>query len=160
MSPLLYGIEVWGPAATEGQLKQMQALQNSVMRFVCNEKRGAKTKDLLRMTGMLSMRQLIVYRVLMTGLSTDFRGKPNSMSNWSTLKMRRLKTTQRSFRYMFGEIVNRLPLHIKEGDPKLTKHLIKDWVRDNIPFDRKWNSSQGSGEDSGSDSDDEGLEDS
>ena len=75
MSRLLYGIEVWGPAATESQIRQIQTVQNSIMRFVCGERRGARTKDLLRMTGMLSVRQLIVYRVLMTGLSANFWGK-------------------------------------------------------------------------------------
>lgn len=70
-----YGIEVWGQAATESQVRQIQMVQNSIMRFVCGERRGARTKDFLRMTGMLSVRQLIVYRVLMTGLSANFWGK-------------------------------------------------------------------------------------
>ena len=36
MSRIMYGIEAWGPSATEKQLNQMQVLQNSVMRWICN----------------------------------------------------------------------------------------------------------------------------
>ena len=139
MSKLLYGIEVWGPAATERQIKHIQTVQNSIMRFICDEKRGVRTKDLLSMTGMLSVRQLIVYRVLMTGLAAVFTQKPDKIGSWGDVLTRRLKTTQRSFRFMFGELRHKLPPHLKEGDPKLKKSMIKEWVSKNIPTDRKWN---------------------
>ena len=80
MSKLLYAIEVWGPCATERQVDQMQIVQNSVMRWICSAKRGTRTKDLLRMTGMMSIRQLIIYRVLMTGLTALQNGTPHGMS--------------------------------------------------------------------------------
>ena len=132
-------MEIWGPAATETQLKRMQSLQNSVLRFICNERRGARTKDLLTMTGILSIRQLIALRVLMSGLSALWRGQPKTMSGWEGRKERRLVTTKRSFRYMFGELANRLPANLKEGDPQKMKKEIKAWVRDNIPVEKKWN---------------------
>ena len=44
MSKLLYGIEVWGPSATEKQINQMQVIQNSIMRWVCAEGRRTRTR--------------------------------------------------------------------------------------------------------------------
>ena len=76
MSRILFSIEVWGPSATESQIRSMQVCQNQVLRFVCGAKRMTRTEDLLRMTGMLSIRQLIAYRTLMTGLGYIERGQP------------------------------------------------------------------------------------
>ena len=70
MSKILYGIEIWGPRASEKELNQMQTLQNNIMRWICSTGRGTRTKDLLTMTGMLSIRQCVMYRVLMTGLKS------------------------------------------------------------------------------------------
>ena len=56
MSRILYGIEAWGAAATEKQLKRMQTIQNQIMRFIYSASRRTCTRDLLRMTGMLSFR--------------------------------------------------------------------------------------------------------
>ena len=68
MSKIMYGIEVWGPSATERQIEQIQSLQNSIIRWVCGAGRLTRTTDLLLMTGMLSIRQLMMYRVLVFGL--------------------------------------------------------------------------------------------
>ena len=139
MSRILYAIEVWGPAATESQLKQMQTVQNTILRFICNEKRGTRTRDLLRMSGMLSVRQLVVFRVLVTGLSALNRRRPEGMLEWEGIKNRRLKTTERSFRHMFGILLSKLPTNLKEGDPSKMKHQLKIWVQQNIPMEQKWN---------------------
>ena len=55
MSRMMYGIEVWGPSATEKQLNQMQVLQNSVMRWICNAGRETRSRDLLDMSGMIKI---------------------------------------------------------------------------------------------------------
>ena len=109
MSKLLYGIEVWGPSASEKQINQMQVIQNSIMRWICAEKRGARTRDLLRMTGMMSIRQLVMYRVLMSGLAASWNGTPGTMATWKEEPVRRLQTTTRLFRFYFGKLYRRIP---------------------------------------------------
>ena len=138
MSRMLYGIEIWGPASTEKQLNQMQVLQNSVMRWICNAKRGTRTVELLNTTGMMSVRQLVAYRVIMSGLSALHNNMPKIMSQWRGEKPRRLQLTSRSYRYVFGKLLSRLPDNISAGDPQKNKLLIRDWVRKNIPWDKKW----------------------
>ena len=138
MSRILYGIEMWGPSATEKQLNQMQVLQNSVLRWVCSARRGTRSKDLLKMTGMMSIRQLVYYRVLMSGLSALYNNKPEKMSQWRDEKTRKLQITSRSFRFVFGKLMSKLPVHLTDGDPKKKKVLLKDWILNNIPWNDKW----------------------
>ena len=106
MSRMLYGIEVWGTTATETQINQMQVVHNTVMRWICGAERGTRTRDLLRMTGMMSIRQMIMYRVLVTGLMALWNGAPKSMSQWRGEKLRKLQTTMRSFRFIFGRMTS------------------------------------------------------
>ena len=65
-----------GPCATETQLRAMQVCQNQVLRFVCVARRRTKTEDLLRMSNMMLIKQLISNRVLMTGLGYVNHDKP------------------------------------------------------------------------------------
>ena len=107
MSRILYGIEVWGPSATEKQLNKMQVLQNSILRWICSARRGTRNRDLLDMTGMMSIRQLVYYRVLMFGLKALWNNEPVAMSGWREPKVRRLKITSRSFRFVFGKLMSK-----------------------------------------------------
>ena len=148
MSKLLYGIEVWGPSATEKQINQMQVIQNSIMRWVCAEGRRTRTRDLLRMTGMLSIRQLIMYRVLMTGLIALWNHSPQGMAQWRGDKHRKLQSTKKSFRYFFSKMLIRLPETLRSKDPRKNKAEIKKWIILNIPWDEKWNALGETSEDS------------
>ena len=134
MSKLLYGIEVWGPCMTDKQLNQLQVIQNSVMRWICAARRLTRTKDLLRMTGMMSMRQLIMYRVLMCGLSAQWTGTPEGMLHWREATSRRLQTTSRSFRFFFSKMVAQLPNSLLSKDPKKSKGEIKEWILHNMAW--------------------------
>ena len=118
MSKLLYGIEVWGPHASDKQISQMQVIQNLIMRWICAAKRGTRTRDLLRMTGMMSMRQLVMYRVLMAGLTASWNGTPAAMSTRKEEPVRRLQLTTRSFRFYFSKLYQRIPDSILMKDPK------------------------------------------
>ena len=89
---------------------------------------------------MLSVRQLIVFWVLVTGLSALYRGSPEGIAEWEGIKKRRLKTTERSFRHMFGILLSKLLTNLKDGDPTKMKHQLKIWVQQNIPMEQKWNS--------------------
>ena len=138
MSKILYGIEVWGPSSSETLINKMQVLQNSIMRWICDARRGTRTNELLDMTGMLSIRQLIIYRVLMLGLTAGWHGTPGGICKWHKEKPRKLLTTTRSFRYVLGKILPKLPVNIRNGNPRKNKKLIKNWVVDNIPRCEKW----------------------
>ena len=70
------------------------------------------------------------------------------MKDWEGQKLRRLAKTKRSFRYMFGELTNMMPIELRVGDPQKQKHEIKDWVRSNIPEERKLDAGSSSDGDS------------
>ena len=76
----------------------------------------------------------------MTGLAAVYRGKPETLSKWRERSDRQLKTTQRSFQFIFGEVREKLPEYLKAGDPMKLKNEIKDWVKSNVPQEEKWNS--------------------
>ena len=118
MSKLLYGIEVWGPSCSEKQINQMQVLQNSIMRWVCGAGRRTRTADLLRMSGMMAFRQLVMYRVLMAGLVALWNNSPKGMAEWNSPKSRNLQTTTKSFRFYFGKMMTRIPRSLMLKDPR------------------------------------------
>ena len=138
MSKILYGIEVWGPRASEKELNQMQILQNNIMRWICCARRGTRTKDLLTMTGMLSIRQCVMYRILMTGLKVLWDGTPVGMTCIREEKIRRLATTKNSFGFLFERMFSKLPDSLTTIDPRKKKAEVKRWILMNIPWNRKW----------------------
>ena len=137
MSKIMYGIEVWGPSATERQIEQIQSLQNSIMRWVCGAGRLTRTTDLLLMTGMLSIRQLMMYRVLVFGLVVLWNDSPKGI-RWRGEVPRKLKTTTKSYRYVLGKMMARLPPRLLSVDPRKNKKEIKQWIVNNIPVKEKW----------------------
>ena len=138
MSKLIYAIEVWGPMATEKQLGQLQVVHNSIMRWICAAGREIRTKDLLRMSGMMSIRQIIMYRVLMTGLIAIWNKSPRQMSQWRDFKARNLHITSKSFRFCFCRMLVILPADLMTKDPRKNKSELKKWIHSNIPWDKKW----------------------
>ena len=75
---------------------------------------------------MLSVRQLVVYRVLKTRLTAVWNKNPKKMSQWDARVKRRLLTTKRSFRFMFGELLEKIPQEIRtENSKKINKRLDK-----------------------------------
>ena len=151
MSKLLYAIEVWGPMPSERQIGQIQVVHNSIMRWICAAGRETRTRDLLRMSGMMSVRQIIMYRVLMSGLVVLWNNSPRSMSQWRDLKSRKLQIGTKSFRFCFSRMLVVLPDSLKSKDPRKSKSEIKTWITSNIPWDKKWD---GLGEQSSDDNDD------
>ena len=51
------------------------------MRIITGSTRGTRKSDLLRMCGMMSVQQLIAYRMLMVGLGFLYRGEPSYLVN-------------------------------------------------------------------------------
>ena len=112
------GLKCGGRHVLKKQISKMQGLQNSIMRWICDARRGTRINYLLDMTGMLSIRQLTIFRVLMLGLTTCWDGAPRGMSQWHEEKTRKLQTTRRSFRYVFGKVKMKLPASLASGNPR------------------------------------------
>jgi len=146
MSRILCSIEMWGPCATETQIKAMQVCQNQVLRFVCGARRRTRTTDLLRMSGMMSIRQLIAYRVLMTGLGYIYKGEPHNLVTslrprqdgpptraqaltLSVVNEGSQDLVKKSFRYKFLKLAEGIPRDWLNKDPKKLKGEIKIWVK-------------------------------
>ena len=90
------------------------------------------------MTGMMSIRQLVMYRVLMCGLTASWNGTLEAIASWKEEPTRRLQTTTRSFRFYFGKLLQRIPDSFLSKDPRKNKLEIKKWIYSNIPWDEKW----------------------
>ena len=102
------------------------------------------------MTGMLSIKQLISYRVIMTGLGYIYRGEPTNIVK--SLKPRTVGPRTRgqatilailnegstdlvkwSFKYKFLKLAETFPEDwLERGDPQKFKGEIKRWVKDHI----------------------------
>ena len=74
----------------------------------------------------------------MSGLTARWNQSPKSMSQWGTEKSRRLQTTSRSFCYVFGKLLSRIPNNLAEENPRKNKAKIKEWILSNIPRFEKW----------------------
>ena len=74
----------------------------------------------------------------MSGLTACWYGAPEGMAKWQEEKSRKLQITTRSFRYVFGKLLTKLPPNICIGNPRKKKHLIRNWVEKNIPRFEKW----------------------
>ena len=101
---------------------------------------------------MMSIRQLIMYTVLMAGLVARWIKSPITMSQWSDEKERKLQITQKSFRFCFSRMLATLPDSLMTKDPRKNKSEIKEWITSTIPWDKKWD---GLGENVSDDSNDD-----
>lgn len=90
------------------------------------------------MTGMLSIRQCVMYRVLMTGLKVLWDGTPVGMTCIREEKIRRLATTKNSFGFFFERMFSKLPDSLTTIDPRKKKAEVKRWILMNISWNRKW----------------------
>ena len=79
------------------------------------------------------------------------------MSQWRGDKVRKLQTTKKSFRFILGKVIQRLPDYITSKDPKKNKTEIKKWIRANVPWDERWEALENSSnnQDENTDSDEE-----
>ena len=103
------------------------------------------------MTGIMSIRQLITYRVLLSGLTVLWNEAPEGIK-WNGEISRKLKISTRSYRFYLGKLMAKLPDTYVTMDPRKNKLKLKKWIMDNIPPREKWD---GLGEyDDESDSDD------
>ena len=101
------------------------------------------------MSGIMSIRQLIAYRVLMMGLGYIDKGEPDNIvqslrprpdgprTRAQSLEVAginegSLDLVKRSFKYKFLKLSERMPREWLDGDPKKRKGEIKAWVRLNV----------------------------
>ena len=89
------------------------------------------------LNGMLSIRQLMMYRVLVFGLVVLWNDSPKGI-RWRGEVPRKLKTTTKSYWYVLGKMMARLPPRLLSVDPRKNKKEIKQWIVNNIPVKEKW----------------------
>ena len=60
MSQIVYGIELYGPAATKGQIELLQSSQNRLVKWICQSPVPTSTDLERRSCGMLTVYQTLV----------------------------------------------------------------------------------------------------
>ena len=81
MSKMMYGADLWGPAATQHQMELLQSAQNKLIKWIC-QSRGPTTSDQERNScNLLTVYQMVVFRVLCLGLTVIQTGKPVNLHN-------------------------------------------------------------------------------
>ena len=78
-SKLFYSVEVWGHGITKRQLMALQSAQNKVLRWVTATPPLTSSLENLQTCGVLSVRQMIVFRTLQCGLKILFDKKPRNL---------------------------------------------------------------------------------
>ena len=68
LSGLYYGAELWGPGLTLNQLQVLQSSLNRMAKWVTRNPVGASSKQNLMECGLLSVNQMVIFRILMVGL--------------------------------------------------------------------------------------------
>ena len=68
------------------------------------------------------------------------------MSQWDARVERRLLTTKRSFRFMFGELLEKIPQEIRTENPKKINKSLKNWIKENIPEESRWDMIEDNGD--------------
>lgn len=81
MSTMLYGIELYGPAAIKHQLEVLQSSQNQLVKWICQRVQPSDVEEDRVECGILSVYQLVVLRVLKLGLTVLHTGKPANLYN-------------------------------------------------------------------------------
>ena len=155
-SRLIYMIALWGGTA-EYRLDTLQKLQTEALRLVTQkkwEKIGKKlvsTKELLKQTGQLSVRQLQAFHTLVQVKKILINQEPeylyrkmteeNKQHRYETrgnkkadLKVMETNSSlaRTSFRWRGAELYNKLPIELREETLNSYKKKVKEWVKTNI----------------------------
>ena len=137
---------------TKQDNRQIQVLQNSVMRLLTGMKRGTPTTTLLRLTESLSVQQTIALQTLVMVHKIVHTNKPaylaerlkfrNEEDGMETLTRglgmitnisRRLSTSRGGFLYRGSKLFNKLPQGLRtEPILKKFKEGVKKWVIGNV----------------------------
>ena len=151
MSIIMYGAELYGPAATIQELELLQALQNRLVRWIRQSKTGNSHQE-RRLCGIMSVFQMIVFRVLCLGLTVLRTEKPANL--YSSIRGRgeeenHLRRSNRfnlvqpsqqyygkqSWRSFFVHYYNQLPANLRGLRPwkQGEKRQLKQWVGASVP---------------------------
>ena len=135
MSRILYGGAIWIASASKAELREAQAVENQLMRFVCGSD-VYRQEDLLSQTGYLSIRQWGVYLVLMLGLGVEWEKTPHNLFKQlesSDNREPRLKTTTRTFRQQYQQLKVKIPPEFLGCRSKKLKKKLKCWIKEHVP---------------------------
>ena len=151
LSTLLYGAELWGPAITKRQMGILQAAQNWLAKWIAQSNRETSTQEDRDACGMMTIYQIIIYKVICLGLSVMKTEKPDHLfrmlkgKTTETMGLRRSERKKieypsqgyflsKSWKNTFSKYFNCLPKNLQEEDPRrpMIKKILKDWSRHNV----------------------------
>ena len=125
-------------------LKELQVLQNSAARFVCNDRWRTSRSVLFDKVGWLSVYQLVVYQTLIMVFSIRRNNEPEYLAKYLKDECRRsrrrscntmLSLPLHSFTYRGAKVWNDLPCDIRSCQKiSLFKEEAKKWILKNIPM--------------------------
>ena len=152
MSQIVYGIELYGPAATKYQIELLQSFQNRLVKWICQSPVPTSIELERKSCGMLTIFQTIVLRVLSLGLTVLMTKKPHNLYNslmrreeQTVSRNRQLRNLvsvasgqyyqSRSWKNFFLKYFHQLPKDLRSIMPrkKKGKKQLKKWVLTEIP---------------------------
>ena len=158
LSRLFYCIEVWGPGLSKNQIQVLQACQNRLLSWVVGYDREKSlqrtTYNNIQQCGVLSVNQMIIFRVLLVGMKILRTRKPELVyedliperggrgvvgTRSQRRKLRPVRNSyfaDRSWKNTFLTQHDRLPTEIAEQDVGEMKgrRELKEWVMKNVPL--------------------------
>ena len=141
-SVLSYCLPLFG-GCERNKLKELQVLQNSAARIVCNAHWKTPRRVLLDKIGWLSVYQLVVFQTLTMVFSIRRNGEPEYLAkhlkdfgrrNRIRRSNTRLSLALHSFTFRGAKLWNDLPCDIRSCQrPSEFKKLAETWILKNIP---------------------------
>ena len=139
-------------AFTKQDIRNLQVLQNKIMRLKSGLPFESGTKELTESTGDLSVHQLVAYSTLKTAHRIIISKQPEYLSTKLKLRTKddipqlppryentlgissRLTIARGGFFCRASALFDRLPLSLRSCmDLKMFKHEVKQWVKTNVP---------------------------
>ena len=136
LSRLIYLIPLWG-SSTSNYLRRMQQFLNKVAKWTTGLGRRTKTRDLMKASGLLSIREMILQHSLMLMWKVIHLKKPMNLYREMRIdeeykieeQVCRLQFTKRGFRQRTSTQWNEMPPELR-GNKSMTqfKIMLKRWV--------------------------------
>ena len=131
-------------AFTKEDNRQLQVLQNKILRLKTNLPFDTSTADLLKASGDMSVQQLTAYTSLLTAQKSIFHQEPVYLADKLQLRgdqnfihppKYKLSICREGFLYRATTLYNSLPASMRiPMQPQSFKHKLKPWVTRNVPI--------------------------
>ena len=142
ISVLTYCLPVFG-GCDRGELDSLQIMQNRAARLITDCGLRTPRHDLYRMTGWLTVRQLVFYHTALCTFRIRLNKEPEYLSQLMNRNNRydkiivpntRLSLALNSYCFRGASQWNRLPENIRLcTEARRFKSLLKSWIQTNVP---------------------------